>query len=209
MTSCSLGLTHLIGTPTLKPYMHGFFLSLKLYDAARLIANPFAYAEHRERVVREKMEKLSESRIRSRGGAGAGAEVKVNKALAERIRREEKRAERKKEKEGLRDAEEGEAEEAKTKTKKSKAPEGEVGSLLSDPRFAEVFDNPDFEVDTMSREFGLLNPSSSAAMNAVSPLLEHLLCRVGTNTFNRNLARNHEQPWKKRKKKATERRLTV
>lgn len=163
-----LGLTHLIGTPTLKPYMHGFFLSLKLYDAARLIANPFAYAEHRERVVREKMEKLSESRIRSRGGAGAGAEVKVNKALAERIRREEKRAERKKEKEGLRDAEEGEAEEAKTKTKKSKAPEGEVGSLLSDPRFAEVFDNPDFEVDTMSREFGLLNPSSSAAMNAKS-----------------------------------------
>ncbi|KAG9104002.1 hypothetical protein FRC06_006266 [Ceratobasidium sp. 370] len=145
-----LGLTHLIGTPTLKPYMHGFFLSLKLYDAARLIANPFAYAEHRERVVRDKLEKLSESRIRSRG---VGGEVKVNQALAERIRREERRAERRHEKEGV----EGEA-------KKKK----DAGSLLSDPRFAEVFENPDFEVDTMSREFGLLNPSSSAAVNSKS-----------------------------------------
>ncbi|KAG8744515.1 hypothetical protein FRC11_013427, partial [Ceratobasidium sp. 423] len=126
-----LGLTHLIGTPTLKPYMHGFFLSLKLYDAARLIANPFAYEEHRERVVRNKLEKLSESRIRSKGGEG----VKVNKALAERVRRMEK----KKEKEGK-----------------------EGVSLLSDPRFAEVFENPEFEVDTESREYGLLNPSTSS-----------------------------------------------
>ncbi|CAE6461758.1 unnamed protein product [Rhizoctonia solani] len=125
-----LGLTHLIGTPTLKPYMHGFFLSLKLYDAARLIANPFAYDEHRERVVRNKLEKLSESRIRSKGGDG----VKVNKALAERV----KRVEKKQEKEGK-----------------------ETVSLLSDPRFAEVFENPEFEVDAESREYGLLNPTTS------------------------------------------------
>ncbi|CAE6478012.1 unnamed protein product, partial [Rhizoctonia solani] len=126
-----LGLTHLIGTPTLKPYMHGFFLSLKLYDAARLIANPFAYDEHRERVVRDKLDKLSESRIRSKGGDS----VKVNKALAERI----KRVQKKKEKEGK-----------------------EGASLLSDPRFAEVFENPEFEVDTESREYGLLNPATSS-----------------------------------------------
>jgi ribosome biogenesis protein ENP2 len=142
--------------------MHGFFLSLKLYDAARLIANPFAYAEHRERVVRDKLEKLSESRIRSRGGAGG--DVKVNKALAERIRRDERRAERRREKEGVRgeQAEQDAEEDTKTKSKASDA-----GSLLHDPRFAEVFEDPDFEVDTMSREFGLLNPSSSTAMNAV------------------------------------------
>ncbi|KAG8747715.1 hypothetical protein FRC10_011842 [Ceratobasidium sp. 414] len=146
-----LGLTHLIGTPTLKPYMHGFFLSLKLHDAARLIANPFAYAEHRERVVRDKLEKLSESRIRSRGAVG---EIKVNKSLAERIRREEKRAERRREKE-----------DAEGETRKKDAG---VGSLLSDPRFTEVFENPDFEVDATSREFGLLNPSSSAVRNSGS-----------------------------------------
>ena len=86
----TLGLDHLIGTPTLKPYMHGYFLSLALYDAARVIANPYVYAEHRERAVREKMDKLAESRIRAPKNALAG--VKVNKALAEKIRKEEERA---------------------------------------------------------------------------------------------------------------------
>ena len=46
-----LGLDHLVGTPALKPYMHGYFVSLELYDAARVIANPYAYAEHRERIA--------------------------------------------------------------------------------------------------------------------------------------------------------------
>ena len=88
----SLGLDHLIGTPTLKPYMHGYFMSLKLYDAARVIANPFAYAEHREKVVQDKLSKLADSRIRAR----KGALPKVNKALAEKILRQEEREERKK-----------------------------------------------------------------------------------------------------------------
>ncbi|KAG0704189.1 hypothetical protein DFH29DRAFT_873971 [Suillus ampliporus] len=79
-----LGLDHLIGTPALKPYMHGYFLSLHLYDTACVIANPFAYAEHREKLVREWMEKMAETRIRvKKGREGAGA--KVNKALVERI----------------------------------------------------------------------------------------------------------------------------
>lgn len=142
----SLGLTHLIGTPTLKPYMHGFFLSLKLYDAARLIANPFAYDEHRERLVRDKLEKLSESRIRSRGSG----DVKVNKALAERIRKMEKKREKK-----------ASAEEEKG--------EGAV-SLLNDPRFAQVFENPDFEIDTESREYGLLNPSGVSVSYLYYPI---------------------------------------
>lgn len=115
------------------------------------------------------MEKLSESRIRSRGGQSG--DVKVNKALAERIRRDERRAERKREKEGARPEAGTEAvEEEEIKAKKSRLPDAGVGSLLSDPRFAEVFENPDFEVDTASREFGLLNPSSTAALNAVCPL---------------------------------------
>jgi ribosome biogenesis protein ENP2 len=69
--------------------MHGYFLSLKLYDAARVIANPFAYAEHREKMVKDKMEKMAEGRIRARKDVG----VKVNKALAEKIQREEERGE--------------------------------------------------------------------------------------------------------------------
>ena len=34
----------------------------------------------------------------------------------------------------------------------------EAGALLKDSRFAALFENPDFEVDTESTEFRLLNP---------------------------------------------------
>jgi ribosome biogenesis protein ENP2 len=146
----------------LKPYMHGYFISLKLYDAARVIANPFAYAEHREKLVRDKMEKMAETRIRSRKDTS----VKVNKALAEKILKEEgrakKREERRKAKKvaaiaavthGGEDAEmEGMEDESSTKKP----------SLLSDPRFAKVFEDPEFAIDENSREYALLNPSSIA-----------------------------------------------
>ena len=38
----------------------------------------------------------------------------------------------------------------------------EKASLLSDPRFKDLFENPEFEVDEQSREFALLNPSAVA-----------------------------------------------
>lgn len=93
---------HLIGTANLKPYMHGFFVDLRLYTKARAIANPFAFAEHRDRLVREKMEKERESRIRqSKANAPASKkaleglkaveDAKVNKDLAERIRQREEK----------------------------------------------------------------------------------------------------------------------
>lgn len=159
----TLGLDHLIGTPALKPYMHGYFLSLQLYDTARLIANPYVYEEHREKMVQEKMEKMAETRIRARKDVG----VKVNKALAEKIRKEEekekKKAERKKAK---KDKGKEEGEDAMDVD----VPEGDeaankktgAASLLSDPRFKDLFENPEFQVDEGSREFALLNPSSVA-----------------------------------------------
>ncbi|KAI0702051.1 hypothetical protein C8T65DRAFT_655861 [Cerioporus squamosus] len=169
-----LGLDHLVGTPALKPYMHGYFVSLQLYDAARVIANPYAYAEHRERMVQEKMDKLAETRIRSRKDGAGG--VKVNKALAEKIKREEERQRKKEERKAAKkaktraaEAEEGaEEEEAEAEestrwrwTRKGAGGEGKV-TLLSDPRFAAVFQDPEFQVDESSREFALLNPSSVA-----------------------------------------------
>lgn len=81
-----MGLIHLIGTPALKPYMHGYFLSLKLYTTARLIANPQSYADYRDKVVSDRLAAKAESRIRARKD-----QPKVNKALAERLRRLEKR----------------------------------------------------------------------------------------------------------------------
>ncbi|KAF9482700.1 NUC153 and WD40 repeat-containing nucleolar rRNA processing-related protein [Pholiota conissans] len=147
----TLGLDHLIGTPALKPYMHGYFLSLKLYDTARIIANPFAYEEHREKLVRDKLEKEAETRIRAKKEPG----VKVNKALAEKVLREEEKAKLRAEK--------------KSKHKASAADSMEVDSgssarpnILSDPRFAKVFEDPAFAIDETSREYALLNPSSVA-----------------------------------------------
>ncbi|KAG6836720.1 hypothetical protein H0H93_004564 [Arthromyces matolae] len=147
----TLGLDHLIGTPTLKPYMHGYFVSLKLYEAARLIANPFAYAEHREKLVREKMDKMVESRIRTKKDIG----VKVNKALAEKILREEEKAKKRTER---RKQKQGETEENEMQVD---APDDQT-SVLHDPRFAAVFQDKDYAIDESSREYALLNPSAAA-----------------------------------------------
>jgi ribosome biogenesis protein ENP2 len=148
-----------VGSAALKPYMHGYFISLKLYDTARVIANPFAYAEYREKMVREKMEKMAETRIRTK----KDVQVKVNKALAEKILREAERDKKK----------------ADKKKKQKEADKGEGGTdvdheedhgrlpkknLLSDPRFKAVFEDPEYVIDVNSREYALLNPSGVAQM---------------------------------------------
>jgi len=153
----SLGLDHLVGTPMLKPYMHGYFISLKLYDAARLISNPFAYAEHREKMIREKMDKMAETRIRSK----KEAKVKVNKTLAEKILKEEEKA-RKREARKHKKAPAKEDESMDVDDNTNTAPGPGATSVLTDPRFAMVFENPEFAIDENSREFALLNPSAAA-----------------------------------------------
>lgn len=155
----TLGLDHLVGTPALKPYMHGYFLSLKLYDTARAIANPFAYAEHREKVLREKMDKLAESRIRA--PKNAAASVKVNKALADRIAKEQAREKARAEKKKARQKAVAPEEEEEADQMEVDAVAEKPG-LISDPRFKALFEDPDFEVDEDSREFALVNPSLSA-----------------------------------------------
>lgn len=163
----TLGLTHLIGTPALRPYMHGFFLALKLYQTARLIANPQSYAEHRDKIVEERLAKKAESRIRAKR-----EQPKVNKALAERLRKEQERLDaveaRKAAKRAERAAAAGEA--VEPAAEEEEEGEGEEGgkkeksrkdAVLLDPRFAEMFSNPDFEIDEESKTFQLLNPATS------------------------------------------------
>lgn len=134
--------------------MHGYFVSLKLYAAARLIANPQSYTEHREKIVNEKLAAQHESRIRAKR-----EQPKVNKALAERVRKTEE-----KEKDRARQKRERLGEDAAAE--EDGVPEG---TILEDPRFKELWENPDFEVDEDSREFGMLNPAT--ARDAVSCLL--------------------------------------
>lgn len=141
--------------------MHGYFLSLQLYDTARLIANPYVYEEHRERAVREKMEKMAETRIRTRKDAG----VKVNKALADKIKRDGEREKKKAEKKAAARKAKSAEDDAMVVDENAVAEGGnpaERTSLLNDPRFRELFENPEFQVDQESREFALLNPSAAA-----------------------------------------------
>ncbi|KAG2198085.1 WD40-repeat-containing domain protein [Mucor mucedo] len=119
----ALGLEHLMGTNVLKAYMHGFFVDLRLYEKARLIANPFAYDEYRDRAVKDKIEKERGSRIRA-----VKQLPSVNKALAKQLMAE----------------------------KSSGAKKGDV---MGDNRFADLFEDPDFQVDERSKEFQLLHPS--------------------------------------------------
>lgn len=84
----SLSLSHLIGkTNLLRPYMHGYFVASKLYEQARLIANPYAMDEERAKRIKEKVEKERASRIRG------NKKVKVNQKLVDKLlKRQEKRA---------------------------------------------------------------------------------------------------------------------
>ena len=51
----TLNLEHLIGrTNLLRPYMHGYFVAQRLYEEARLIANPYIWEEERAKRVKEK-----------------------------------------------------------------------------------------------------------------------------------------------------------
>jgi len=82
----ALGLDKLVGTNVVKSYMHGYFIDVRLWEQARLIANPFAYEEYREKKIKEKIEKDRESRIRT----SAAQQVKVNKNLATRLEERER-----------------------------------------------------------------------------------------------------------------------
>lgn len=81
-----LELTHLIGTPLLRPYMHGYFLALKLYERARLLAHPKAFDEAKQRAIQAKLEREAESRVRSvHQVSKPGRHVQVNRPLAEKL----------------------------------------------------------------------------------------------------------------------------
>lgn len=138
--------------------MHGYFIDLRLYTKARAIANPFAYAEHRERLIKEKLEKEQESRIRGAKqatGTKVPAGVKVNRSLAKKAAEAEERSQSQKRPTAVVEGEEGEEQRKRKKKNAIDTP-----SLLKDDRFGALFTNPDYQIDEDSREFALLNPST-------------------------------------------------
>ncbi|KAK5945937.1 Small ribosomal subunit biogenesis [Knufia obscura] len=154
----TLNLDHLVGkTNLLRPYMHGYFVAQKLYEEARLIANPTSYEEERAKRVQEKIDKERESRIRGQKKVTA----KVNRKLAERILEKEALNEKRRAQKVLKQGgDEAAAVEAATDDK----------GLLVDSRFAKMFEMDDFVVDEASREFQSINPSTKVEVQPRSNL---------------------------------------
>jgi ribosome biogenesis protein ENP2 len=68
--------------------MHGYFVASKLYEQARLIANPYVWEEERVKKIKEKVDNERASRIRG------NKKVKVNQRLVDKIlKKQENRSE--------------------------------------------------------------------------------------------------------------------
>ncbi|KLJ09939.1 hypothetical protein EMPG_14635 [Blastomyces silverae] len=159
----SLNLDHLIGRTTLlRPYMHGYFVAQRLYEEARLISNPFVWEEERAKRVKEKIDQERESRIRGKKKVS----VKVNKKLAEKLLEREDRNERRRAQRVLeRGGDEEMADAAEAEPSQASRPD----NLLTDSRFAKLFEDEDFAVDETSREFRDLNPSTAVTTTDPRP----------------------------------------
>ena len=154
----SLNLGHLVGTTSLlRPYMHGYFVAQRLYEEAKLIADPHVWEEERNKRIKNKIDTERESRIRGNRKVTA----KVNKKLAEKIMEQEEREERRQARKAIENGgDEKEAAEAPTGTD---VDDKRAGGLLTDPRFAKLFQDEAFAIDETSREFQLRNPSTKPA----------------------------------------------
>jgi ribosome biogenesis protein ENP2 len=171
----SLNLAHLIGsTNLLRPYMHGYFVAQRLYEEARVIADPFIWEEERAKRIKEKIDKERESRIRSSGNKSKLERVKVNKRLAEKVFKAEERNERRRAKRVLENGGDEAADQALYEEKTAGVDDeandtASVGKgLLKDPRFASLFRDEDFAVDENSLEFQQLNPSTRPASDILN-----------------------------------------
>ena len=80
-----LSLSDVVGTNLVKPYMHGFFISIKLYNKMKAVSDPFAWENYRKQRIREKIEEGRASRlslVQKKTG------VSVNKELSEVLKEE-------------------------------------------------------------------------------------------------------------------------
>lgn len=116
-----LNATHLIGTNTLKSYMHGYFMDLRTYNKLLAVADPFAFEKYRERRIKEKMDKMAEDRIMV-----SRKMPKVNTNFDLAVMKEDRKLSKKKKRQAK--------EEAKARQ-----------DVLADSRFGKMFTDKNFE----------------------------------------------------------------
>ncbi|TYJ12356.1 hypothetical protein E1A91_A11G344000v1 [Gossypium mustelinum] len=143
-----LNLTNLIGTNLLRAYMHGFFIDFRLYKKAKALADPFAYETYIEQRKQEKLEAERRNRITMKRKI---PKVKVNQELAVRIVENEEAENTKK------DIDDNESK----KTSKKKKKGALSTEIFKDERFAQMFENKEYEIDEQSQEYLALHPMAS------------------------------------------------
>ena len=169
----SLNLSHLVGTTSLlRPYMHGYFVAQRLYEEAKLIADPFVWEEERNKRVKDRIDTERESRIRGNKKVTA----KVNRKLAERIMERAEREERRQAKRLLEKG--GDDDMVQDVTATADLGENPSTSLLEDPRFSKMFHDEAFAIDERSREFQSLNPSTKVGPSEPTHANERRLTAV-------------------------------
>uniref|UniRef100_M4BWD3 Uncharacterized protein n=1 Tax=Hyaloperonospora arabidopsidis (strain Emoy2) TaxID=559515 RepID=M4BWD3_HYAAE len=139
----SLGLDHLVGTPLLKAYMHGFFMDARLHKKVKAVTEPFAYDEWRKKKLVEKVEAKHSNRITIQRRLPT-----INRATAERILQNE----------GKRN---------KNNTKAINGEDVDADKALSNPlddeRFSRMFTSTDYEVDEESETYRMLHPNAASS----------------------------------------------
>ena len=81
-----LALSDVVGTNLVKPYMHGFFISMKLYQKMKAVIDPFAWQRYKKERIRNKIEESKVSRIFNNPiNSQNKKSSNVNKQLAEAI----------------------------------------------------------------------------------------------------------------------------
>lgn len=175
----SHGLRHLLGTPALRPYMHGYFVHNRLWQRAAAAAGSIGagggegedYEASRRRRVEAKLEAARASRI-----AKVAKLPKVNAALAARALAAEE-GEAGGDSGGSEEEDEGGTGAGKGGGARAKAAASAAAAarrLLADDRFAAMFRDEAFAVDEASEEYKLLHPNASEASARAKRLLrEH------------------------------------
>lgn len=149
----SFGLEHMIGTPLLKAYMHGFFMDARLHAKVKAIAEPFAYDKWRKEKFQAKLEAKQGNRITIQRRL-----PKVNRAVAERLL-SSKDKKKKKKKNGS-DDDEGDDDDDEEEAAGGAGADA-FSNPLGDDRFSRMFTSKDFEVDEDNETYRLLHPNAA------------------------------------------------
>jgi ribosome biogenesis protein ENP2 len=107
-----LNATNLIGTDSLRAYMHGYFMQMKQYQQLASIADPFAYDKFKKKQVETKLDELRDKRIIFQKDL-----PKVNKQYVRELLAQDKKAQQ-------------------LNTKKAKV---DMKQIMEDSRFGQMF----------------------------------------------------------------------